>query len=102
MKQQHQEHINQIKESNRQALEMAQQSINQMEYQMTVMYNSVKAAGNKYCRTQQGEDTPTPNQTKENESKKASKPMHEKAQFFKQCKQVVCHFERDCFDLNEN
>ena len=43
IQQQHQEYINQMKESNKQALEMAQQSTKKMAEQMTVMYNKLYA-----------------------------------------------------------
>ena len=40
---QHQEHFNQMKERNKQALEMVQQSIKQMAEQITAMYNNLQA-----------------------------------------------------------
>ena len=43
MHQKNQEKINQIKESNKQTLEMAQQSIKKMEEQTTEMYNNLQA-----------------------------------------------------------
>ena len=42
MQQQHHDQTNQMKESNKQALEMAHQSIKQMVEQMMVMYNNLQ------------------------------------------------------------
>ena len=44
MQQQQQDQLNQMKGSNKKALEMAHQSIKQMSEQMMAMYNSVQAA----------------------------------------------------------
>ena len=44
MQQQHQDQLNQMKEINKQALKMVQQSINQMAEQIMAMYSSVQAA----------------------------------------------------------
>ena len=46
MHQQHQEQINKMKEINKQAHEMAQQSIKQMAEQMAAVYNNLQAAKN--------------------------------------------------------
>ena len=46
MHQQHQEQINKMKEINKQAHEMAQQSIKQMAEQMAAVYNNLQAAEN--------------------------------------------------------
>ena len=71
MKQQHQEHINQIKESNKQALEMAQQSIKKMAEKMTAMYNSVQAAENYNAN---------PNKEEVRRNQRKQNPMHPKEQ----------------------
>ena len=43
MNQQHPDQLNRMKESNKQVLEMAQQSIKKMEEQTTEMYNNLQA-----------------------------------------------------------
>ena len=43
MQQQHQDNPNQMKESKKQALEMAQQTIKKIAEQMTTMYNNLQA-----------------------------------------------------------
>ena len=42
MNQQHPDQLNRMKESNKQVLEMAQQSIKKMAEQMTEMYNNLQ------------------------------------------------------------
>ena len=71
MQKQNQDQLNQMKESNKQALEMAQQSIKKMAEKMTAMYNSVQAAENYNAN---------PNKEEVRRNQRKQNPMHPKEQ----------------------
>ena len=71
MQKQNQDQLNQMKESNKQALEMAQQSIKKMAEKMTAMYNSVQTAENYNAN---------PNKEEVRRHQRKQNPMHPKEQ----------------------
>ena len=107
MQEQHKEQVNQVKEINKAALDMARQSMQEMAAQMTAL---MATAGNRYEQPNPADENANPNIDKRRGGKKAftfkgpKKEMHPYGQekLCKTCKKVVRHFERDCFSLEAN
>ena len=69
MHKQHQEHLNKMKEINKQDIEMAQQSIKKMADHMTSMYSNLQAAEKKNYN---------PNKDKEQLHQRKQNPVHQR------------------------
>ena len=108
MQQQHQEQLNQMKESNEKVMEMAQRTIKEMAAQMTALVNAMadgKPPTKNSIKQEDDKENEPPNTGRRNFSAHVPTkrlPMHDKPQLCKNCGKTVRHFEKDCMELESN